>query len=475
MEGSESRTKKSKTTAKFNRANFENARKIFFGTKRIPGTDRGRWTTASHFRPKYSKPNEEFKLGPHLFKLQGMIVYVYAKSKFTALCKIEYDRISILFPNMFRNIEVVSPFQNELSYYGDKNKIKITSFGIDKTGKVYLNHNLSSKLSQRKVSEKKQKLWSRLENDDLKKALEIYKKEKETNQERFDIDLQVKNDTEVNGSLHNVLNFELKDGVTAFEKEKALLMIASDFGLLKMALSAQVPESALSMLETKFYSSPTKSMCEFLIEQFKYDFLSGAVLKKRSSSSVWFTSDLHYIANAIDWLMHVLTGPDERTYESKKFENEPTDEFKESSEPKLIHYQFKEKGLHDNFVMSKTNEHPSLLFNTLVFGVPKKQETKEAKAIRDLVVLHLSTFQGRAFAENFAKFREDANTLALSISREAPYSWYEFQAALVRLQKYKEHQFLGCNVCGTETKYRCSTTKVPYCGIECQMIATKLK
>jgi hypothetical protein len=190
------------------------------------------------------------------------------------------------------------------------------------------------------------------------------------------------------------------------------------------------------------------------------------------TSTFWFTSDIKYITGAVDWLMHVLTGPDPRTYDSPldpSLQNRQfRDQFKEASEPES-YFVFEPHG--SNFILKRRLQNQPV--NKLKYFLVR-QETADASAYVRVVLTYLNS--PGIFTENLAKF--SSTSLDNELKREAAkigLTWELFQKALLRMKQYEQHEFLGCGICGTETKYRCSVSKIPYCSVECQMVATVIK
>jgi len=144
-----------------------------------------------------------------------------------------------------------------------------------------------------------------------------------------------------------------------------------------------------------------------------------------------FLSDMQYIAEAVNMLMHVLTGPDPRSYYPAKEDSDLP--FKETSDPFTSYIVFTqdEDGAHyasweDEIYFFKYDE--------------KSMTYQEAIKVRDYVIDYLMRYQGADFAYNYAKF------MAGQMENMPAYTPEEFKRALYRIRRFELWEYMGGEV-----------------------------
>lgn len=377
-------------TPTINRANFENARKILFGRTIIPGTDRERWTTAGTFIPGEST-NTDFQLGKFTFTLDNRAIRLDG----VKIAEIYSDRLITYIEYIYYRPKLDSNVPN--------NTRLLNTFLKD--DKLYINYNIISYGGSDTIEEG---LWRNV--SDIESAKERYFETKKSILNKYR-DENIAIEITYNKQLLVKINpDEFKEGI--FRKGDALIMISQGFPGLKLSVSTTIQPDVNSK---KF---KTNDNDESLIE-IKHDEIKTFVA---------FKSDFDYFNEAISWLMHVLTGPDPRTFKSPLPNRILIDQLKESTEPKKKVYG---KQL-------------------LVFFAGAKKETRESFDLYYKTLLHLQNFQKKNydgerqpanFADNYATFiyGDDES----EIVKKSPMPPEEFKKALERLKQYEQHEFTG--------------------------------
>ncbi len=395
-----------------NRVNFENARRILFGTDLIPGTNRERWTTAGTFELKFHPP-QTFTLGPYNFDFLGGSIYINSKLEDHPTIIFQKDHLKITWPSLkypllsnFRTTKIGGFFQHEnkiyynISFSQDVN----TSMGGYIEAPI-LNGNV-------------------LPNDDAK-LIEYYKKTKNMPRLAFKLDVGDK-------TLLLVQHNEIPEGIVKYQ-DMTCVFSAGLVGL-QVGVTGVVPWQHIK----PYFTKSSNDICEY------------------EDGKFWFYDDLAYIAEAIDWLMHVLTGPDPRNYDARPFDNQDVP-LKEDSEPRRRYFTF-EKDQYGIYHM-KGKKYPRF------FVLDNRGMTIiDAKLIRNAVTHFLMNIYG---ADGFGHGLEE---FLKGDMENAPYTADEFNAAIARIDRFDQYEYLGCVVCGEESSKKCGNCNQLYCGEECQKL-----
>lgn len=396
-----------KSTFAVNRANFENARKILFGTSLIPGTNRERWTTAGSFDIKKATQDKEFQLGKFTFMLKGRSIYLDN----VKIAAIGTDRFLLLLEKLYYYPKLDSNCRN------DANRDTISSVFL-KDDQLYINYNITYGANSSYSSLNGQEgLWKNISDIESAKKryletkysiLKDFKKENESIKITCDDKIIVEIDPN-----------EFKEGI--FQKGDALIMISEGFPGLKLSVSTPIQ---VDPNLKKFKDNADTRLMNYEYEFDNFDTYPPTLQIKKS---VMFVSDFNYLNEAVSWLMHVLTGPDPRTFNSPLPNRVLIDQLKESSEPKKIY-----KG------------------EELVFFAGAKKDTRDALDLYYKTIRHLQNFkklnyngerQPANFSDNYATFiygDQDSELI-----RTSPMTPKEFKEALERLKQYEQHEFTG--------------------------------
>ena len=429
------------STGERNRKNFEQARRVLFGTEQIPGTDRERWTTAG----KVLKSAEgSFILGPYQFNIpKSGIIFVNHEE-----IGIIYDDSIRLLPDEYKSIENILDFRTNfhLSHSFTKWNYKMGKFFVNYTefSERLLPHNLRPEIINADPND----------DDAFKKAYSITKGTNESKKIELTI-FNMKTGTNVETLYEFTEPFP--EGIKKYPD--AQLLLSAGRNDMTILLSKYFTQAQLLSFMGK--SPEEEELC--VVEYKRPKSIIGLTSywpDRVLDTKLIFLSHAKFITNAIDWLMHVLTGPDPRTYNSPVDKPHP-DELKESSEPRKSYFEY----YRDEFgVMHLKQKAKRLYF------FAKQLSTKQAELIRDETLVFLRDMGGE-FAENYARFM---NQLPDSPQlRTYPHSPDEFRRALERLKQFTEHEFLGaCAACGNpEPRFRCDDdTNRMYCNQECQVV-----
>jgi hypothetical protein len=407
-----------------NRVNFENARRILFGTDLIPGTNRERWTTAGIFKPIDETNMGPFTLGSYRFTKAGNRIYLY--QDVGCMITIIENYISISWPQLqgfSSNLEVIRRSQN---FFQHENKI-------------YVNASFSENVYYSILAGPPALTGRILPNDD-EKLMKHYRKTKNITEIDFKL-LWGAEDIPILTIPHN----EIPEGIAKYQDITCIF--SAGLAELQVGVTGVVPWK-----HVRSYHESSDEICEYEYGKF------------------WYYNDIVYWAGAIDWLMHVLTGPDPRNYDARPFDNQDIP-LKEDSEPRRRYFTF-EKDQYGIYHM-KGNENPRFFVldgggidSTFDLRIANDRMTIiDAKLIRNTTIRLLREIEGNA---NFPKHY--ANFMAVENYRALPYSRTLFRAAVARIDRFDQYEYLGCAVCGEESSKKCGNCNQLYCGEECQKL-----
>lgn len=411
-----------KSTAEVNRANFETAHKIFFGQKdRVPGT-------AGKFDPLKATYGVPFQLGNYTFKLKkigdDVIILLLIKQEYFEIAYMSETGLACSFLPIELKKKVTS---NSLELKeNDMYEIYEQQMFVDDKGRLILNVNRICNVTKEKVNLHYDDLWFNVSPFDKEKAYSLYKK-----------------------SLFVHFNSIFKDKFIQFYiNGKGLLNINCD--LLREGINYQ--NGALIMLLLS--GSPIKKFQLSFSLELKKNFFNSVFGKDENSGFVnlkgveecMFFSDFEEINNAISWLMHVLTGPDPRTFDQSF-------ELKEESSPSKFYYEIK------NFKVEKKFKSRNLIFSPAV--------------IYGIVVELLRTYDQGNFAENISQLYTKDSKIRETLLKQHNLKFEDFEESQNILSQYQQFKFMGCNMCKlNQANAKCSgSCKQLFCGKECHFIA----
>lgn len=415
-----------------NRVNFENARRILFGTDLIPGTNRERWTTAGMFKPIDETNMGPFTLGPYNFTKAGNRIYLDTDNALIFITIIK-NYISISWPKLgsrihgftSSNLDVIEKSQD---FFQHENKI-------------YFNASFSKQVYFSVVGKEPPPLTGRILPNDDEKLMEHYRKTKNVGKRDFELLWGVKNI-----QILSVPYNEISEGIARY-RDITCVFSAGLVGL-QVSVTGVFPWKHVK----PYFTKSSNDICEY------------------EDGNFWFYDDMVYLAGAIDWLMHVLTGPDPRNYDARPFDNQDIP-LKEDSEPRKRYFTF-EKDQYGIYHM-KGNMNPVYFVldgggidSTFDLRIANDRMTIiDAKLIRNTTIRLLREIEGNA---NFPKHY--ANFMAVENYRDLPYSRTLFNAAIARIDRFDQYEYLGCAVCGEESSKKCGNCNQLYCGEECQKL-----
>jgi hypothetical protein len=397
-----------------NRVNFENARRILFGTDRIPGTNRERWTTAGMFNFDYDVL-ESFTLGTYNFITSGndSIGIKNDNGEVYMFCGIIKNYIM---PFWYK----LGDFDSNLSFT-EKSQIY-----FQHENKIYFNVSFSKHVNTSVSGVKPPALTGRVLPNDDEKLIDHYKKTK--NATEIDFQLLWGDNIPILRIPYN----EIPEGIVKYQ-DMTCVFSAGLVGL-QVGVTGVVPWKHVK----HYFTKSSNDICEY------------------ENGEFWYYDDLAYITGAIDWLMHVLTGPDPRNYGARPFDNQDVP-LKEDSEPKRRYFTF-EKDQYGIYHM-KGKKYPQF------FVLDNRGMTiTEAKLIRNTVTQFLMNIYG---ADGFGHGLEE---FLKGDMENAPYTADEFNAAIARIDRFDQYEYLGCTVCGEESSKKCGNCNQLYCGEECQKL-----
>jgi hypothetical protein len=413
------------------RVQFENARRIIFGTDLIPGTNRERWTTAGMFKPTDETNMKPFTLGSYRFIKAGNRIYLDTDNALIFITIIK-NYISISWPKLSR-------VSSNLSDTWERQKSQIY---FQHENKIYFNASFSKDVTTSISGVKPPALTGRVLPNDDEKLIEHYKKTKNATE----IDFQLFWGAEDIPILTIPPN-EIPEGIAKYQ-DITCIFSAGLVGL-QVGVTGVVPWQHVK----PYFTKSSNDICEY--ENVKF----------------WYYNDIVYIAEAIDWLMHVLTGPDPRNYDARPFDNQDVP-LKEDSEPRKRYFTF-EKDQYDIYHM-KGSMNPVYFVLDGGGGIDSTFDSRiandrmtiiDAKLIRNTTIRLLREIEGSA---NFPKHY--ANFMAVENYRDLPYSRTLFNAAIARIDRFDQYEYLGCAVCGEESSKKCGNCNQLYCGEKCQKL-----
>lgn len=391
------------------RVQFENARRILFGTELIPGTNRERWTTAGMFEFS-SVAVDHFTLGPYQFELDGNVIFLNN----VQIVAIYRDHLKIWWPHLTKEI-----FSSNL-----RKRVDYRRISFQHENKIYFNIAFEKDINRSFFGAQPPVMDEKILPTDDTKLLSYYKKTK--NITEVDFELKIDDFTMI-----SIPHKEIPEGIVKYQ-DFTCVFSAGLVGL-QVGVTGVVPWKHVT---PRFSEEKPSDICEF------------------DTGKFWYYAEIAYIARAIDWLMHVLTGPDPRNYGARNFDH-PEIPLKEDSEPKKRHFTF-EKDEYGIYHM-KGEKYPRffVLEGTII----------EAKLIRNTVTRYLIDRYG---VKNLGHALE---VFKRGDMKDAPYTVDEFNAAIARIDRFDQYEYLGCVVCGENGTQKCGNcNQIVYCGEECQKV-----
>jgi hypothetical protein len=329
-----------RTTADVNRKNFENARRILFGTDIIPGTNREHWTTAGVFDPIKMKADEPFQLGPYTYQvyarrqfsttlLVGKLGHIYIYDKFIIL---DFDAISIENNHAIEGNVHNTHYQRQKKWFRKNNTLHFS---------ITFTQGVNSSYGGLTVPQ-----IGNITPTDLIALKELFRQSKHSTIEPDN--LLLKWDT---GKV--ICDIPPREGVIHIDDSTALVVAIGFPGII-------VHVTTVAPMPGPY------CMC---------------FNEKRKDSTFVALDTLRTYLDAVRWIMHVLTGPD------------PRFGTKESSEPKPLETWFKMVPDGDNFYTF--NKQKYTFFIT---------DINRAFATRDAVLYYLHHIPNSVFVSNYTVY-----------------------------------------------------------------------
>ncbi len=402
--------KQKRSTVDINRKNFENARRILFGTSRIPGTSRERWTTAGVIDPKLTRNDASFQLGPYTYSTstrqngQSCDVYIGDAGHVT------------IFPKHLL-LRIISSIENNyIEGHGLTNINKYDTRWFRQNDKLYYTATLAqyvnSSLGGLRVPH-----IEHIAPSDHTQLVELYRKSKYSGIDGDSLHLSW------DGGA-TICNIPIKDGVFPID-DKTAVVVAIGFPGIIVHVTTVAPTLGpyCTSYGEKYHTFTT-------------------------------LDELRTFLDGVRWLMHVLTGPDPRL--GKDIGDSPT---KESSEPKPLETWF-------TIAPDGPNWYKFEQKKQYTFFIDK--DIKTAILIRDSVLYYLHNIPNSSFVSNYTVY---INNPGSSITRGAEYPAIDFLNALKRIREYTEYEFLGCAMCTVDADLKCGgSCQKRYCNVECQQL-----
>jgi len=392
-----------RSTSFIKRAEFENARKLLFGTERIPGAKgRERWTTAGLVKLPFSG-KIKFQLGKFTFDIKndGSIILIH-DNKWLSIGKLYTDAIDIKIMNYITNATYTTI---KLPGWRDPNLNSITYSKFKKDlfyNAVYV-YELGYRINPPFVN----KFLLPDQLDEIANRKSPFEKI----QVMFNVNYPEKTESFALGET----NEPFRESTVVHLSDDAKMIVHSEREGINFLIAGKIPTNVMRPI---FGEEEEKQLCFYIVGK---------------KTECILLSDMQYIAEAVNMLMHVLTGPDPRSYYPATDGKDPDLPFKETSDPFTSYFVFTqdEDGAHyasweDEIYFFKYNE-KSMTYN-------------EAIKVRDYVIDYLMRYQGADFAYNYAKF------MAGQMENMPAYTPEEFKRALYRIRRFELWEYMGGEV-----------------------------